>query len=71
MNGVEWEVPDPDIFYRIWAIAAGDFKERLEAFSYDEVKPEAFLSSEERTRYGIPPKEIIYRCTKNRNSVGD
>lgn len=61
---VEWEVPDPDIFYHIWAYSLNDFKERLESFTYDEVKPDTFLSSEERVRFGIPPKEVIYRCTK-------
>ena len=60
----EWEVPDPDIHYHIWAYSTSDFKYRLDGFDYQEIKPETFLSEDERTRYRIPPKEIIYRCVK-------
>ena len=61
----EWEIPDPDIHYHIWAYATPDFKYRLDCFDYQEIKPETFLSKEERTRFRIPPKEIIYRCVKS------
>ena len=61
---VEWEIPDPDIHYHIWAYATPDFKERLDVFDFQEVKPDSFLTQEECTRYRIPPKEIIYRCVK-------
>ena len=58
----EWAIPDPDIHYHIWAYSASDFKYRLDCFDFQEIKPETFLSEDERTRYRIPPKEIIYRC---------
>ncbi len=61
---VEWEEPDPDIFYHIWAYSIHDFKYRLECFDFQEIKPDTFLTSEERQRYRIPPKEVIYRCVK-------
>jgi len=61
---IEWETPDPDLCYHIWAYATGDFKERLSVFDYTEVTPGSFLSAEEQTRFRIPPKEIIYRCVK-------
>lgn len=60
----EWEIPDPDIHYHIWAYSAADFKYRLDCFEYQEIKPETFLSEDERVRFRIPPKEIIYRCVK-------
>ena len=60
----EWEIPDPDIHYHIWAYATPDFKYRLDCFDYQEIKPDTFLTEEERTRFRIPPKEIIYRCVK-------
>jgi SAM-dependent methyltransferase len=65
---VEWEIPDPDIHYHIWAYATSDFKDRLDVFDFQEIKPETFLTGEERTRYRIPPKEIIYRCVKREPS---
>lgn len=60
----EWEIPDPDIHYHIWAYATNDFKHRLDIFNFEEIKPDTFLTAEERVRYRIPPKEIIYRCVK-------
>ena len=60
----EWEVPNPDIHYHIWAYATADFKCRLDCFDYQEIKPDTFLSAAERARFRIPPKEIIYRCVK-------
>ncbi len=56
--------PDPDIHYHIWAYSSADFKYRLDCFDYQEIKPDTFLSETERTRFRIPPKEIIYRCVK-------
>ena len=63
---VEWAEPDPDIYYHIWAYALPDFKERLDRFDFDEIKPETFLTQDERIRYSIPDKEVIYRCWKKR-----
>jgi SAM-dependent methyltransferase len=60
----EWEIPDPDIHYHIWAYATSDFKHRLDVFDFEEVKPDSFLTAEERVRFRIPPEEIIYRCVK-------
>lgn len=60
----EWEIPNADIHYHVWAYSTADFKYRLDCFDYQEIKPDTFLSEAERTRFRIPPKEIIYRCVK-------
>ena len=60
----EWDEPDPDIYGHIWAYSRFDFKDRLAAFEVEEIKPDSFLSQEEQVRFGVPEKEIIYRCVK-------
>jgi len=60
----EWDEPAPDVCDHIWAYALPDFKHRLAAFQYREIKPSDFLSPEEIRRFRIPDKEIIYRCMK-------
>lgn len=67
----EWEIPDPDIHYHIWAYSTKDFKDRLDIFDYDEIKPNTFLTGEETRRFRIPPKEIIYRCVKTEAVTAD
>lgn len=62
---VEWDEPDPDVFYHIWAYSRFDFKKKLSPFEYEEIRPGSMLSEEERRRYAIPEKEIIYRCVKS------
>jgi hypothetical protein len=61
---VEWEKADPDVFSHIWAYSRFDSKGKLSPFEYEEISPGAVLNPEERQRYAIPEKEIIYRCAK-------
>lgn len=60
----EWDEPDPDIYGHIWAYSRFDFKDRLGDFEVTEIKPETFLGADEQRKFGVPEKEIIYRCTK-------
>lgn len=60
----EWDEPNPDISDHIWAYSIHDFKDRLAVFDVLEITPASYLTPEEQERFGIPPKEIIYRCVK-------
>lgn len=64
---IEWEVPDPDLCYHVWAYSTSDFKDRFGELEFEEVTPAGFLSAAEQDRFRIPPKEIIYRCVKRQS----
>lgn len=62
----EYGAPRPDIFDHVRAYSPLDFKERLQKFDFEEIKPEKILSQEEINKYKIPDSQILYVCRKKR-----
>jgi SAM-dependent methyltransferase len=63
-NTVEWEHARENMFGHVRAYSRKDFATRLKPFEVEEIAPETFLSEAERKMFGIPPKEVIYLCSK-------
>ena len=62
---IEFGAPDPEIYDHVRGYSPLDFHERLSPFSFEEVKPQSFLSSSETAKYKIPESQTIYVCTKS------
>ena len=66
---VEWDEPNPIVFDHIWNFSRNDFKNRLEGFEFEEIRPETFLTPAEVRRYRLNDYEVLYRCVKRCNDV--
>lgn len=61
---IEYGEPRPDIFDHVRGYSPCDFKERLTAFTFEEIKPKNILSEEEINLYKIPDSQVLYVCRK-------
>lgn len=61
---IEYGAPDPFMFDHVRGYSPLDFKDRLTAFDYEEIKPATFLSDDEIRRYHVPESQVIYVCRK-------
>lgn len=63
---IEYGAPRPDIFDHVRGYSPLDFKERLNMFDFEEIKPEKILTKEEINRYKIPDSQVLYLCKKKK-----
>jgi ubiquinone/menaquinone biosynthesis C-methylase UbiE len=61
---IEYDQPDPELFYHVREYSPIDFKHKLELFDYQEYLPEVLLSAEEIEQFRVPNSQAIYVCTK-------
>ena len=61
---IEYDQPDPELFYHVRGYSPLDFKHRLQLFEYKEYLPAVLLSPEEIGQYRVPDSQAIYVCTK-------